>query len=332
MKTQFFFSEIIKTNEAATCQMPLSSNWGSSFFHLFLIIMATLVVIPVYGQENGDPDNAPMTEDELAALPPSLLYEFAMEGDGQPKNYIFGTFSPMSKNEILFPEALAMKIDQTFKIVLPIHPNEIDSAAFAQLNLKDTTLTELLSETDYQLLDTFAKQHLNTGIDTFNNLQPFAIMDILKTSLLDSEVKSYDNILLDYADRSGKEVLALETFYEYAEAVNEIPLDEQVKILMDFVKNHKKQKDQYRQILETYLAQNPEVIFERMLEYQPYLDEYRDGFIDQKNFRWLERILELAQEPAFIAVGVEHLSGEMGLLQQLRQNGYIVKPVSLDDL
>jgi uncharacterized protein YbaP (TraB family) len=52
--------------------------------------------------------------------------------------------------------------------------------------------------------------------------------------------------------------------------------------------------------------------------------------IIERNKAWMPVILEtLKDQSAFIAVGLLHLSGDCGLIQQLRQNGYKVDPVIL---
>lgn len=58
------------------------------------------------------------------------------------------------------------------------------------------------------------------------------------------------------------------------------------------------------------------------------LNSYLGYKTDQKNNLWMKTILRaIKKQPTFISVGVFHLIGESGLINQLRQYGYTVEPV-----
>ena len=59
-----------------------------------------------------------------------------------------------------------------------------------------------------------------------------------------------------------------------------------------------------------------------------YLKNQMKITLHERNLLWVQQIPDLIKkEPSFIAVGVLHLCGETGLINQLRKMGYIVKPV-----
>jgi hypothetical protein len=50
--------------------------------------------------------------------------------------------------------------------------------------------------------------------------------------------------------------------------------------------------------------------------------------IKERNDRWMPEIEKVVnKQSAFIAVGARHLSGKNGLINRLRKERYIVKPV-----
>ena len=60
----------------------------------------------------------------------------------------------------------------------------------------------------------------------------------------------------------------------------------------------------------------------------PNTDCERNALNRDRNIRWLAQLPSIMQEkPSFIAVGALHLPGENGLLQGLRRQGFVVKPV-----
>ncbi|MDD4636604.1 MAG: TraB/GumN family protein [Bacteroidales bacterium] len=61
------------------------------------------------------------------------------------------------------------------------------------------------------------------------------------------------------------------------------------------------------------------------------LNSYLGYKTDQKNDLWMKKILSaIKKQPTLISVGVLHLIGENGLINQLRQYGYTVEPVLSD--
>lgn len=53
------------------------------------------------------------------------------------------------------------------------------------------------------------------------------------------------------------------------------------------------------------------------------------ALIDNRNLRWVSQLRSLmAERSTFIAVGVGHLPGPKGLLNLLREAGYVVQAVS----
>ncbi len=56
----------------------------------------------------------------------------------------------------------------------------------------------------------------------------------------------------------------------------------------------------------------------------------RDALIDQRNLHMLNRMIpKLKKGRSFIAVGALHLPGKNGLLNLLRQKGFVVTPPSV---
>ena len=56
--------------------------------------------------------------------------------------------------------------------------------------------------------------------------------------------------------------------------------------------------------------------------------EMKNRMLDQRNKNWIPKLENwMKQKTLFVAVGAGHLAGEQGVLQLLKNQGYIVEPV-----
>jgi uncharacterized protein YbaP (TraB family) len=55
-----------------------------------------------------------------------------------------------------------------------------------------------------------------------------------------------------------------------------------------------------------------------------------ESLLDERNNQWIEQLPKLMKEQSlFVAVGALHLTGESGLVNQLRKKGYTLTPIKL---
>lgn len=83
-----------------------------------------------------------------------------------------------------------------------------------------------------------------------------------------------------------------------------------------------------------YKLQNLKKIEELIEKQKKYI--LKDAYVEQevalmgnnRNNRWIKKIpILIKNKPSFIAVGVAHLIGKTGLINQLRNLGYSVEPI-----
>jgi hypothetical protein len=59
------------------------------------------------------------------------------------------------------------------------------------------------------------------------------------------------------------------------------------------------------------------------------MEENQDILLDRRNQNWVIQLKTiLPQQPVFIAVGAGHLVGQKGLINLLKKEGYVVKPLA----
>ena len=57
-------------------------------------------------------------------------------------------------------------------------------------------------------------------------------------------------------------------------------------------------------------------------------DQYEDILLNDRNKKWVKELKEIMKkESVFVAVGAGHLTGEYGLINLLKKEGYTVEPL-----
>ena len=67
------------------------------------------------------------------------------------------------------------------------------------------------------------------------------------------------------------------------------------------------------------------------ISYQFDIECPNNILIKQRNLEWMKKLADLIRsQNCFVVVGNDHLKWKCGLLEQLKELGFIVKPVNLD--
>ena len=144
-----------------------------------------------------------------------------------------------------------------------------------------------------------------------------------------------DLVLYENAKHQHKPVCGLETAEEQVSIFEETPLEDQILLLQQMVKDPHAQDKQLEQLTEKYLAGDIGGLMALSQEFDdatPQEQKSAAAFlrrvIDDRNVRMVERMLpRLQQGSAFIAVGALHLPGKKGILQLLTERGHTVSVV-----
>lgn len=151
----------------------------------------------------------------------------------------------------------------------------------------------------------------------------------------DRGARPLDLIIADEAKRNGLRVHGLETMLEQFEALAAIDDDVQVAWLKTSIATHERIDDIGHTMAELYRFRRINAVWQLTRELAPGvalsdgdLAAMRAGLVGARNGRLLVRSLPLIDAgSAFIAVGALHLSGDDGLVEQLRRRGYILTAI-----
>ena len=220
----------------------------------------------------------------------------------------------------------------------------------------DTTYSMLYNAEDFSFVDSV----LSSGNARYAERIPAFWQDIyvsynlsFRNSKQKKKEMTMDYFILLSAHQNSQKTFFLETIEEIANRDKkahfcryEVGLKEQASKLLFILKNANMIYNIYDQLNSIYRARklsrfNFEDLTKELVtvasngqvtEFDPrkndFLNEYKSALVIERNNAWMLKIPALInQDPTLIAVGAMHLTGDLGLINQLRKMGYTVKPV-----
>ena len=259
-----------------------------------------------------------------------LLYK--IEGkDLQKPSYIYGTIHIMPKKQFAISEAITTALKECESLVMEVDINmdlktKIDAAQRSMLP-NGKTIADITSAENAQKIKQFCVDSLHWKESKYvrmSRLTPFFLSSIILQDLI-GKSKSFEVELNKLAEKNKMTTLGLETIQMQMDLVNEVPYEEQVKLLLEGLTTD---NSEYNTMLNCYLKQDLNKLGELMndAELSP---EFNANFLVKRNQNWIPQISKMVQEkPIFIAVGAGHLPGEQGVLKLLQEAGYTVSPIN----
>lgn len=263
----------------------------------------------------------------------TLLYRLTGPGLTQP-SYLYGTFHLLCPNDLQITPATENAIHGAQQMYLELDLDDPAMMAQMQKSMFMTggkTTKDLLSAEDYTLLDNYLKKNIQIGLAQVGGLKPIGLLSLMYMSMLSCQPASYDMTFAQMAGKDKKEVLGLETIEDQLAALDKIPLEDQLKGIVDMAKKPDEAKAEFAQFLNVYKTHDVARLTAAMKEskFDAGANEYENSLLRDRNLRWIPVIEKAAKaKPTFFAFGAGHLGGEQGVLTLLRQKGYTVTPVN----
>jgi hypothetical protein len=199
------------------------------------------------------------------------------------------------------------------------------------------TLDEFLDDEQKETV-TAVLEARNVPLSTVQRMRPWLVMTMLSLPECELARSRSGTVFLDKklatdALSEGKELAGLETGEEQFEAMNGIPLDKQVELLVGSAALYHILPDMFETMTALYLDGEIGMIMPTLDAIGKLNGESEDDsealfqqfLIVDRNRTMAERVMPiLADGNAFVAVGALHLPGEDGLIELLRKAGYTV--------
>lgn len=259
----------------------------------------------------------------------SLLWKISGNGLKTP-SYLFGTVH-LTCDATLSPKVNAA-LDATQQLYLELDmddPNMMTEMMGGMAMKEGVTMTSLISEADYKLLNEFIKKNTGMPLSMMDSYKPFLISAMLMPKMADCPVQSIEQSLMDVSKKQNEEIYGLETFAEQFEVFDAIPYKDQMEDLLTSAKdNMASDKAEYDKMMAMYNAQDLNGLMKLMSETDNKTASHSDVLLVNRNKNWIPKIEKTAKEkPTFFGVGAAHLGGDNGVIMLLRKKGYKVEAV-----
>ncbi len=309
----------------------------------FCLLLCFLGTTPTYAQQKSTWIN-------------SVFWEISGK-DIQKKIYVFGTHHLyksdfIEKNNIIL-EKLRKSDVMIGEIIfdLPKEGEEMTpeqskqmSAMMKSMTLQSKTLKDFLSKKEYEDTEKVMKEFTGMGLNIFATMKPIVIYQYIMIGkylkgdsketpdVFSKTQESIDVTFQETAKSLNKQVIAFETIEEQMKILYEsYSLERQVELLKSIVyeKKDKNAISDVQKLTNLYESQDINEMEEMVLK-ESTQDEY-NILLKSRNLNWLPIILQHIKnkKSAFIAVGAGHLSGQYGILELLKKEGYTIKPLTI---
>lgn len=248
-------------------------------------------------------------------------------------SYIFGTMHILCESDARISETLKNIIKDVDKVYFEVDMDNMAEMMGAMRFFKmldNKTLTDFITQDDYNRLDSFLKANNSLlPLQMMNNFKPVLISSLLAQSLLGCEkTNGMEMVIMEEAQQHEKEIAGLETMEFQAGIFDSIPYEEQARMLMMYVDSMENYRSASESLAEAYLKQDLNRLESLMVQSDPSMNKYMDLMLYQRNRNWIDPMLsQMTDKPALFAVGAGHLPGSEGILELLRKRGYKVTPV-----
>jgi len=289
-------------------------------FNRYLAFLAWLVVL------GASPVRTAHAEDEQGLF-------WAIESGEATAGYLLGTIHSEDPRVLEFTAEFLGALGSSSRFAMELVPDLSTLALLAErMNLAEgEELSALIGERRFEAVAAALSSY---GIprDMAARMQPWAAMIMLSVPAPKSGLFMDFSLSLRAAG-SGLAVIGLETLDEQLSFLEGMPLEHQLEMLDQAVRDFSHVEDIHAQMVDAYLAGNLGKLQSITLDLLEELGEAGDYFvaagIKARNRRMAARLLEALREgTVFAAVGALHLPGEQGLLSLLREAGFKLEPLA----
>ena len=269
-----------------------------------------------------------------------ILYKVESKNGIKP-SYVFGShhLSPISVVE----ESGAMDyFNQTQQVVgeidLTMDPMALSMALQPYMMApSDSTLSVFLKGENLDSLNAqFVKWAPMPGmqLQMLEPLKPLAVTTMIAAGMSMEVMPGFDptqqldSYFFQTGAKEGKKINALETpEYQGEVLFNMTPLTIQAEALIEMLKNPEKSVAAAKKLSEAYQNRDLNAMLEVSKEDDEH-PEFMENILYKRNRDWMEKLPIIIDEtPSFIVVGALHLAGPEGIIQGLKDQGYIVTPI-----
>jgi len=288
----------------------------------------------------------------LSLIPLILLAPLAVRAEGKAeadkKNclwkvsskqntvYLLGAIHLMREDGYPLNKSIESAYHDAQTLVLEINLDEASSSEAQMLMLSKglypagQTLRESLSPQTFELIKKKTEE-LGLDIQQVNRLKPWLVTITLAAMQL--EQLGYDSKLgidkhfFDKAKTDKKEILSLESIEYQVNLLEGMSSGNQEAALLETIQELDLFKKEFEEIVKAWSNGEIKKLDELLLESFKDYPELLNQLIVQRNKNWVPKIEEFLNHKGnvLVVVGAAHLIGNKGVIELLRQKGYVVE-------
>jgi uncharacterized protein YbaP (TraB family) len=217
-------------------------------------------------------------------------------------------------------EKVAFEVDKS-------DPN-FQQKTISVLMLKNDSLDNILSVVDYEKVKIFFAENLSLELDQIKKVKPYYLTSFVASLNLPKNTMSYEDEFIKLAKNQNKEIFGVSTVEKESEIlVDRIPLEIQAQMLLDAINDVEKMDEIRDKLRETYIDSDIDKFYEITNSENKY-EVVSESMFEKRHEVWIPNMIQFMNKySCFFAVGVAHLSGEKGLIESLRGEGYEVEAI-----
>ena len=266
----------------------------------------------------------------------TLLWRISGKNLAKP-SYLFGTMHMLCADDIELSDSLKNAIRSADRVYLELDMDNLFEMMGAMTHMamrNDTTLADLLSESDYKKVKDYFTEHVS--MIPFSMLQTYkpllAASTIMEQSNKCDHLIAMEELIMQQAKENNKEIKGLETMNYQLSIFDSIPYKVQAKQLVEMINNMNKSEDDKDMEELTNAYRRQELLkMEELTKKDAGIRDFANLLLYNRNRNWAKKLDGLLSSNSLvIAVGAGHLPGKKGVINLLKQAGYKVEPVKND--
>lgn len=261
----------------------------------------------------------------------TLLWKISGKDLKKP-SYLFGTFHLLCKEDIQISEPLKKALSSSDKIFMELDMDDPSTmlSGLLFMNMKDgKTIKELYTPQEYDKVSAYFEDTLNLPLKLFQKMKPYFLVAMLYPKMMKCKTSSgMEEALVKIAQENKKEITGLETMQFQASVFDSIPYAWQAKELLKNIDSFYKYKNEFDVLVKDYKDQQLSNMEKLIAKSEFGSEKFNEILLTKRNINWVNQLKTIMpKHNAFVAVGAGHLTGEKGLLNLLKLEGYTVEPL-----
>lgn len=262
----------------------------------------------------------------------TVLWEVSGKAVKQPF-YLLGTMHLMCREDAALSKNVREILKRADQIYFELDMDDMMgmmSGLTAMYMKNGVKLKNLVTPEEYQRIKEYFSKKGKLPFGMVENFKPMLLASTVTESQMNCATQSGVEMMVMEENNGKKEILGLETMQQQAAIFDSIPYKDQVKELLKMIDSAGAgtTKDDLKELVNAYKSQQLKEIEAITVKSEPGLEAYMDLLLYQRNRNWVTQIKKVTGTKSLLfAVGAGHLVGKFGLLELLKKEGYVLKPL-----